>query len=137
MSKLYEARDYDGLAWISAVLCGSSNFTMDNPTYGLPTPAFIIVERLAWFAQGIRSGSWTYFEATPLERQHAMLSALTQDETHADFAAKYAFGIQNWHEPSALHALDVWLDENDERNTKITWQLASANRELIQNIING
>ena len=76
LNTLCEAREYEGLTWISAVLCGSSSFDGTAAAYGLPTPLFLLVESLAWFAQGVRSGAWTYFEATPLAQQLAMLKAL-------------------------------------------------------------
>ena len=51
LDRLCEARDYDGLVWISGVLCGSDQFRADMPSYGFPDPAFSVVERLAWFSQ--------------------------------------------------------------------------------------
>jgi hypothetical protein len=136
LTKLCDAREYDGLAWIAAVLCGGDQFRTESPTYGLPMPAFDIVERLSWFAQGTRSGAWTYFEATPPERQRAMLAVLEQDEAHPDFAAQYAFGMNNWRDAPILRPLDKWLDDNDELNNDLIWKIISANRELIQSLTN-
>src|SRR5258708_2971759 len=73
---LFASRDYDGLVWLSSMLCGTRGFNLRSPTYGLPRALFLFVESLAWFAQGLRSGVWTYFEATPSVRQQEMLAAL-------------------------------------------------------------
>ena len=73
---LFASRDYDGLVWLSSTLCGSRGFNLQSPTYGLPRTLFLFVESLFWFAQGLRSGVWTYFEATPSARQQEMLAAL-------------------------------------------------------------
>lgn len=110
------------------------NSTRTTPSYGFPDPAFNFLERLAWFAQGTRSGAWTYFEATPPERQHAMLSVLRRDFDHADFSAQYAFGMDNWQVPTSMKALDAWLDANDERNNAICWQIISSQCVLIQRL---
>lgn len=134
LERLCEIRDYDGLAWICAVLSGSDRFNADDPTYGFPDPAFNFLERLAWFAQGTRSGAWTYFEATPPARQHAMLSILRHDTHHADFSAQYAFGMENWKEPSSMKALDEWLDANDDRNNALCWQIICSQRDIFQRL---
>ena len=134
LERLCEARDYDGLVWISGVLSGSDQFSPDDPAYGFPDPVFNFLERLAWFAQGTRSGVWTYFEATPLARQHAMLSILRRDSHHTEFSSQYAFGMENWRVPSSMRLLDAWLDANDGRNNAICWQIISSQPELIQRL---
>jgi hypothetical protein len=136
LDRLCADREYEGLAWISAVLCGSHRFNPSDPTYGLPSLAFCLVERLAWFAQSTRSGASTYFEATPLSRQSAMLSALNDDSTHPEFAEQYNFGICGWHIPSRSAILDGWLDKNDDLNNRIAWQTVATNRELLQGLAN-
>jgi hypothetical protein len=73
---LFVAREYDGLVWLSALICGSEVFDPQEPAYGLEPPLFLFVEALAWFAQAIRSGVWTYFETTPVGRQQRMLALL-------------------------------------------------------------
>jgi hypothetical protein len=136
LDRLCADRDYEGLARISSILCGSDRFNPTDPTYGLPDQAFCLVERLAWFAQGTRSGAWTYFEATPLARQSAMLSALSADALHPDFAEQYNFGVHEWRVPSRSAMLDRWLDANDDLNKRIAWQTVAANRELLQALVN-
>ncbi|KMO41808.1 hypothetical protein VQ02_04640 [Methylobacterium variabile] len=134
LDRMCETRDYQDLVWISGVLCGSRYFQSHAPTYGFPDAAFSIVERVAWFAQGIRSGAWTYYEAALPECQTAMLAVLERDTSHPDFAEKYAFGMREWRVPTAMRALDHWLDASDDRNTSIAWQIVAANRGLIQRL---
>jgi len=131
LDTLCKAREYEGLNWISAALCGSPSFDEMHATYGLPKPLFLLVESLAWFAQGVRSGARTYFEATPLERQQAMLEMLKREDFPADFAERYAFGASNWQDSKHLASLDTWLDRNDETNNQILWRLVERNRALI------
>jgi len=136
LERLCTAREYNGLVWISGVLCGCAQFSRGDPSYGLPGPAFEVVERLTWFAQGTRSGGWTYFEGTPPERQTAMLARLKADTLHPDFGEQYQIGMRDWHRPSALGSLDTWLDAHDELNNSIVWQIICANRELVQALVN-
>jgi hypothetical protein len=136
LQRLCRAREYEGLVWISAALCGAAQFSPDDPAYGLPGAAFEVVERLAWFAQGTRSGAWTYFEATPLERQRAMLTRLGTDVSHPNFGEHYQIGMRDWRTPSALVSVDNWLDANDELNNSIIWTIICANRELVQGLAN-
>jgi len=136
LQRLCTAREYEGLVWISGVLCGSSQFSLDDPAYGLPSAAFEVVERLAWFAQGTRSGSWTYFESTPPERQRYMLRTLKADASHPAFGEHYEIGMRDWRTPSSLGSMDKWLDANDELNNSMIWQVICANRELLQRLAN-
>ncbi len=76
LDKTFSERDEASLAFLSSLVCGTQAFDERHAIYGLPPPLFLFVEDLLWFAQAWRSGSWTYFEATPPERQQAMLEAL-------------------------------------------------------------
>lgn len=136
LQRLCTAREYEGLVWISGVLCGSAHFRPDDTAYGLPSAAFEVVERLWWFAQGTRSGTWTYFEATPPERQRAMLTRLEADASYPAFGEQYQIGMRDWRTPSALGSVDTWLEANDELNNNIIWQIICANRELVQELAN-
>lgn len=135
LDAIFQAREYEGLVSLSAALCGSNLFDGKGATWGLPSPLFLFVEGLLWFAQGIRSGTWTYFEATPPARQQAMLEALRQEGMPPDFAERYALGMRNWETPDALDALDAWLDDNDWLNKDLLWALASRHRTSIESVI--
>jgi hypothetical protein len=84
----------------------------------------------------MRSGVWTYFETTPIERQHAMLARLKADASQPAFCAQYQFGMRNWRTPSAVVPIDAWIEANDELNNSIIWQIICGNRELVQRLAN-
>lgn len=136
LDRLCAQRDYMGLVWISSALCGSRKFDQSDASFGLPLPFFCLVERLTWFAQGIRSGAWTYFEATPIPRQSAMLESLRADTLHQDFTKQYEFGMREWRAPSQHPMLDDWIDSNDNLNNQIAWQAVIENREQLQSLAN-
>src|SRR5437868_8075886 len=95
LDTLFANRDYEGLVWLSSMICGSSGFDLQHPTYGLSRSLFLFVESLFWFAQSSRSGVWTYFEATPATRQQNMLEAL-RELGPAGFAEQYGLGMGEW-----------------------------------------
>ncbi|KQP34994.1 hypothetical protein [Methylobacterium sp. Leaf100] len=136
LDRMLAAPAYEDLVWIAGILAGCSRYDPEAPTYGLPEVAFGLVERLTWFAQGVRSGVWTYFEATPLPCQNAMLAILKADAAHPEFRQAYEIGMRDWRTPSALTAVDAWMDANDDRNTRILWDLVAANRTLLQGLVN-
>jgi hypothetical protein len=127
---LFASRDYDGLVWLSSTLCGSPGFNPQSPTYGLPKALFLFVESLAWFAQGLRSGVWTYFEATPSARQQEMLAAL-RDLAPKGFDEQYGVGMSGWTDAAQAAAVDKWLEQNDDENNAFLWRLAEQNRAMI------
>jgi hypothetical protein len=75
---LFESSTYHDLVVLQGILTTPPHFDSHQPDYGLPSHFFVVVEGLAWFAQACRSGVWTYFEATPPQRQQAMYEALLQ-----------------------------------------------------------
>lgn len=92
---------YDGLAWLSSSICAAEIFDINDAGYGLPQPLFVVVEGLSWFAQSVRSGVTTYFEATPFERQRMMLHALEKEGAPDEMTAKYRSGMTGWKEPAS------------------------------------
>lgn len=133
LDSLFASREYEKLAELSAIISGSSQFRADVPDYGLPMPAFVFCESLLWFAQTFRSGVWTYFEATPIERQKAMLSALEIMAPHG-FADRYAFGSQFWKDAVKMKDLDQWMNDHDDENNLWLWSLIDEHRDSMQNI---
>jgi hypothetical protein len=136
LERLCAARAYDGLVWISSILCGCDTFRPDEPGYGLPTLLFNLVERLAWFAQATRSGVWTYFEATPPLVQQGMLASLQEDASRPRFAEQYRMGIRHWREPPALEPVDAWMLAHDTCNNDVCWSIVAAQRETLQALVN-
>jgi hypothetical protein len=131
---LFANQDYDGLVWLSSMLCGSRGFNLQSPTYGLPRALFLFVESLGWFAQGLRSGVWTYFEATPPVRQQEMLAALS-DLAPKGFDEQYSAGMRGWADAAQAAAVDTWLAQSDEENNAFLWRLAEQNRAMIDALL--
>jgi hypothetical protein len=102
---LIAGNEYGNLFDLSSAICSCPSFAPSKPDYGLPTPAFVYVESLLWFAQAIRSGVWTYYEATTLERQSVMNAAL-QEFAPDDFALHYAHGMRDWQDETKIDAVD-------------------------------
>jgi hypothetical protein len=94
IDELIAGDEYGQLAEISAIFCGCARFSRRAPDYGLPPVGFMFVETLLWFAHAIRSGVWTYFEATPVLRQEAMFLTL-REHAPQGFADWYKRGMQD------------------------------------------
>jgi hypothetical protein len=131
---LFSNRDYEGLVWLSSALRGSSAFDLRLATYGLPRALFLFVESLTWFAQSLRSGAWTYFEAAPHARQQEMLAAL-RDFAPEGFDQQYGAGMKVWEDPAQAADLDTWLEQNDDQNNAFLWRLAEQNRAIIDTLL--
>jgi hypothetical protein len=131
LDRMFSERDEASLTLLSSVICGAQAFDRGHATYGLPSSLFLFVEGLLWFAQSWRSGSWTYFEATPLERQQAMLEEL---RTHAPkgWADQYAFGMRHWQDTERLSALDTWLEGRDKANSEFLWDHLAQYRAILE-----
>jgi hypothetical protein len=134
LDKMFSERDEAGLAFLSSVICGAQAFDQRHATYGLPSPLFLFVEGLLWFAQSWRSGSWTYFEATPVERQQAMLEEL-RSHAPTGWADQYAFGMRHWHDTERLGALDTWLERQDKANSEFLWDHLAQHRAVLEGIL--
>ncbi len=83
-----------------------------DPQYGMPGAVFAFVETLSWFSQAIRSGTWTYFEATPVERQEALRAQLFR-LAPVEFAEQYGRGMKYWRDQSKIKDVDRWISENE------------------------
>ena len=130
IDRLLIGTEYGDLVDLSQCLCSSRQFITSSPVYGLPQPAFVFVETLCWFAQAIRSGAWTYYEATQPLRQSSMLAAL---KAHApkDFAGWYGRGIAGWEDEDTMAAVDQWIEANE--SASIDWLQVHVNthRQLV------
>jgi hypothetical protein len=133
VESLFVAREYQGLVWLSSLICGSEAFEPQDPAYGLEPPLFLFVETLAWSAQAIRSGVWTYFEATPIERQQRMLAHL-KTMGPLELGERYESAMRVWRNPASVAAIDEWIAENEQQNNDFLWTLAAQNRLLINQL---
>ena len=131
---LFANRDYEGLVWLSSMICGSSGFDLQHPSYGLSRSLFLFVESLFWFAQSSRSGVWTYFEATPATRQQNMLEAL-RELGPTGFDEQYGIGMGEWTNVEQAAGVDKWLWENEHTNNAFLWQLAEQNRAAMDVLV--
>ncbi len=121
--------DTHSLVELSQVVHGSAIRSDHLPNYGLPQPAFLLCETLLWFAQSLRSGVWTYFEATPEARQNAMLMALEALGPDG-YADAYRQGMVGWQNEEFMATLDAWIESHDEATTHWLHRLALENRAL-------
>lgn len=101
IDRLLASGKYDALVELQGIFWSWSDSAAHHPQYGLTPAVFTFVETLNWFSQAIRSGAWTYFEATPTGRQNAMLTAL-QRLAPAEFTARYEEGIKHWRDQEMM-----------------------------------
>ena len=134
LDHIFAERDELGQAWLSSAICGTPSFDQRQRTYGLPLALFLFVEDLEWFAQATRSGAWTYFEATSVERQEA-LSTLLAAEAPTGWADQYAFGMECWRDAGKMQLLDHWMAEQDFENTRFLWDHLSRYRHLVEELL--
>jgi hypothetical protein len=124
---LLESSTYLDLVALQGILLTSPQYDSSQPGYGLPPCFFVVAEGLLWFAQAWRSGVWTYFEATPPQRQQAMYEALLQFGPE-EFAQRYQFGMRHWRETQEIAPLDSWMKEMDEVATEWMRTILRAHR---------
>lgn len=133
VNKLLEQGDYDALVQLQGIVIGWDGFAPKLIAYGLPASIFTFVEVLTWFAQSLRSGAWTYYEATPTERQVATCEAL-RSFAPPEYSQRYAFGSENWKDQEAMKVLDEWIDRNDDSTNTWMFELLKANRHELSKI---
>lgn len=130
---LFSSPDCSKLVELCAYLPGAGCYSPSEPCYGYPQPVFVFVESLVWFSQAIRSGAWTYYEATPGARQDAMLDAL-KCEAPTEFATHYALGMRDWRDEQKIEAVDMWMQNHDEDNNRWLWRLVNKHRSAIERL---
>ena len=121
---------YDALVPLSAAICSSAQFNAALRDYGLPRFAFLFAETLLWFAQAQRSGVWTYYEATPQDRQDAMASAL-REAAPEEFASWYERGMREWQDETRIAALDTWMQAHDDAAHQWLRALLETSRDAL------
>lgn len=131
---LDSAAPYDSLVELQGLLRLLPDYDESQPARGLPAYFFVVVETLQWFAQGARSGVWTYFEATPPPRQQAMADAL-QKLGADEWARRYQYGIDQWKDPAAIAALDIWMSAQDDATHQWLRALLHAHRAELKALL--
>ncbi len=128
VDRLLTSERFDALVGTQGVLLGWPGLKVDDPRYGLPPSLFAFSETLTWFSQTIRSGGWTYFEATPPERQEALLEDL-RDMAPPDVVRRYEEGIWHWQDESVMQEHDRWVSANEAACNRWLHTLLRCNRE--------
>ncbi|WP_070360084.1 hypothetical protein [Duganella sp. HH105] len=122
LSQLLAQRDYGALADLQGIALGWDGYDAKLPSFGWPQPIFVVFEILTWLAQADRSGAWTYYEATPPERQACALATL-EILNAVTLQQQYAYGEMHWQDSEASEKLDDWIRENEQRI--IEWAFAT------------
>jgi hypothetical protein len=130
---LLHGDDHCQLAELSSIICVAPSFSQVAPDYGLPLLAFIFVEAQCWFAQSLRSGAWTYYEATPRYRQEAMSKALRHCAPQA-YADWYERGMSDWTDQAKVCAVDSWIAASDEATQRWLRRLISESRDIVMKL---
>jgi hypothetical protein len=122
---------------LSELLCaftGRPEYDSTAPDLGLPEPAFLLMECSRWMAQSLRSGVWTYYEATPDERQSACLQAL-QKHAPVDWAEMYSRGMAVWRSPKKTKPIDDWMSRQIDVIDAWLQAFARENRPVLVNLL--
>jgi hypothetical protein len=133
LDALFSAPEFMKLVEIAGYFGGAEKYRRDESDFGLPRPVFVFQETLTWFSQAIRSGSWTYFEATPRARQQAMLRAL-ECEGPPGYAANYSLGMETWQDDVKCKAVDTWITTHEEDCSQWLWRLANRYRPVFERV---
>lgn len=134
IESLFRQADYDALVEISGALCSWAGFAKEKRDYGLPAPILAFVETLCWATQSIRSGAWTYYEATPITRQEATLQALDKFAP-SDLANTYHRGMLVWRNEREIDVVGRWIESNDEIVNEWLWTLIRGHRQQVDDLL--
>ena len=133
LDALFAAPEFDKLVEIYQYFPGSKMYRGEAPDYGLPLPAFVFQEILTWSSQSIRSGVWTYYEATPRARQEAMHRAL-ECEAPSGYAATYSLGMETWQDDVQCQGVDEWIAAHENDCNQWLWCLANRYRPIFERV---
>lgn len=130
IDRLLDGETYHDLLELSSAILSSPLLTPDAPDRGLPRFAFLFTETLVWFAQAMRSGVRTYYEATPATRQAAMAVGL-RIAAPDGFAGWYERGMLDAKDQQKIRAVDRWMEASDDDAHAWLRQLARDHREAL------
>jgi len=133
LDAIFTTSECGRLAEISSILCGCGSYEPKQPDYGFDSQTFVFVESLLWFSQALRSGVWTYFEATPRQRQEAMREAL-RSIAPKEFSEYYALGMEVWKDENKIKVVDTWMQDHDDENNRFLWRLITEHRASIERL---
>ena len=130
IDRLLESLTPASFAELLAIIEGGAKYNRQDPTRGLPEPLFLFSEVLHWTACSFRSGVWTYYEATSIKRQQAVLERLLKSGPHG-LARQYHEGMRSWQDKAKMAVLDTWLGNNEEEINRWLHDLLSSNRAVV------
>jgi hypothetical protein len=133
LDALFSTPEFMKLVEIAGYFRGAEQYRSDEPSLGLPRPVFVFQETLMWFSQTIRSGAWTYYEATPKTRKQAMLRAL-ESEAPPGYAATYSLGMKTWQDDVKCNVVDTWVSSHEEDCNQWLWRLANKYRAMFERV---
>ena len=131
IDRLLAINEFDTLVELQRILWSSPKRDAYDLQYGFPDAVFTFIESLGWFSQAIRSGTWTYFEATPNERQKAMYAQLRRFAP-AELADQYRCGIEHWHDQAKMADVDRWISDNESTCNDWLFGLVLQNRDELR-----
>jgi hypothetical protein len=138
IDRLLAKATYQDLVTLSSAMvgCAHSEGTPESASekYGLPQFAFLFVETIVWCAQAIRSGVWTYYEATPVSRQREMAAAL-RHAAPEKFALWYERGMRDWRDEGRIADVDNWIETNETLIHDWLTCFVRRNREALMELI--
>jgi hypothetical protein len=120
----YSTRDLPAL---SEALTRVAGYRESAADYGLSDPAFLLLETFRWFAQSMRAGALSYFEAAQPQRQ-AAFHTLLKSNAPPDFAVWYARGMGEFQDDDRIFSVDAWMMGNEQRAHRWMWEIADRNR---------
>jgi hypothetical protein len=121
------------LAELTSIICSSPRFDRAAPDYGLPQFALAFVEGLCWVSQAVRSEAWTYYEATPIERQRAALGALRAC-ARPDLADWYESGMKYWSDKTLMEPVQLWISAHERDVDQDLNRLLLENRASVSDL---
>ncbi len=127
IDRLISSKGFLELVELQGIFFGWSGCDFNLPNFGFHSSVFTFNESLTWFSQAIRSGVWTYYEATPIERQEAMFAAL-QIHAPIEFSKQYKYGIEHWKDVERIESLDSWIEDNEFMCNEWLFDLLLKNR---------
>ncbi|POA50825.1 MULTISPECIES: hypothetical protein [unclassified Pseudomonas] len=133
VDQLIDSRSYEAMAMLGAHMEAAAP-APDQPDLGLPPPLFVYLEALTWFAQSVRSGAWTYFEATPHPRQQAMRDNLLALDCDG-WRERYVFGMDHWDDEASMAELDRWIDASEPEQESWLLQLLDTHRDRLKQLL--
>jgi hypothetical protein len=134
LDQILNAEHGERLVELLCAIGGRPEYDCTAGDLGLPEPAFLLMECSQWMAQSLRSGVWTYYEATPLNRQNACLKVI-QNYAPAEWADMYSRGMADWRSDKTMKLIDDWMFRQMDAMDAWRQAFAEANRQVFVELL--